>query len=119
MAAEGVPHGIAGGRFRNDARSLFDRKSLERLVLEPGHLATLVEIAHPSLERDEAAGAGVEKLRARRRGVDRMLGEAKAHQPPATGGMNTTESPAASLCDQEANSLFTATFNCSRERVKP
>ena len=88
--------GKARRGFREDALSFLDREGLERLVLERGDLASLVEIANPALERDEAAGAGIEQLAPRGRGVDGVLCKAKAHQPPATGGMNTTASPAAS-----------------------
>ena len=51
-----------------------------------------VVIAHPAFEADVAAGAAIEQLAARGVGVDRDVGEAEAHQPPATGGMNTTAS---------------------------
>src|SRR6202041_829102 len=61
--AEGVSHGKARGRFADDALPLLDCEGLERLVLERSHLASLVEIAHPSLERDESPRAGVEQLR--------------------------------------------------------
>src|ERR1700728_2011714 len=38
MDAQSVPHGKARGGLLHDARSLFDREGLERLVLERGHL---------------------------------------------------------------------------------
>src|ERR1700722_20578604 len=61
----------------------------------------------------------VEQFTAGGCGVDRRFGKAKTHHPPATGGMNTTASPGISLRDQSENSVFTATFNCSRDSVKP
>jgi hypothetical protein len=105
--------------LRQDTLALLDRELLECLVLEPCDFPALVEIAHPALEAHVAAGAEISELAPRRLGVDGSMGEAEAHQPPATGGMNTTASPAASRRDQGANSLFTATFNCSRDSVKP
>ncbi len=80
---------------------------------------SLILIPNPTFEADIAARAEVEQFAPRGVRVDRRLGEAKAHQPPATGGMNTTASPAASLRDQSLNSLLTATFSCSRVSVKP
>src|SRR3984885_1998186 len=105
--------------FRQDTLAFLERELLECLVLEPRDFPALVEIAHPALEAYVAAGAEIGELAPRRLGVDGPPGEAQAHQPPATGGMNTTASPAVSRRDQGANSLFTATFNCSRDSVKP
>ena len=76
-------------------------------------------IPNPTFEADIAARSQVEQLAPRLDRVDGRLGKAKTHQPPATGGMKTTASPAASLRDQSLNSLLTATFSCSRGRVKP
>ncbi len=105
--------------FRQDALAFLQRELLECLVFQPRDFPALVEIAHPAFEAHVAAGAEIGKLAPRGLGVDGPLAEAEAHQPPATGGMNTTASPAASLRDQGANSLLTATFNCSRDSVKP
>src|SRR5258708_1498566 len=90
---------------------------LERFVFQASDFLALVVIPNPPLEADIAACAQVEELAPRLGGIDGRLGKAKAHHPPATGGMNTTASPAASRRDQSLNSLLTATFNCSRVSV--
>jgi hypothetical protein len=108
---------LMGNRF--DAFALLDGERFEGFILQPGNVLAFVMIAYPSFEADVTAGAGVENFAACCSGVDRGVRKSKLHQPPATGGMNTTASPAASLCDQSANSLLTATFNCSRDRVNP
>src|ERR1700744_6160593 len=87
-----------------DALAFFQRKLPKRLVFQTRDFLPLVEIADPALEARIAAGAGIEQLAPSRGGVDGFIGEAKAHQPPATGGMNTTASPAAKRRDQGANS---------------
>src|SRR6202011_3759843 len=92
---------------------------LECLVFQTNDLLSLILVPNPSLEADIAACAKIEEFLARLGGVDGCLREAKAHHPPATGGMNTTASPAASRRDQSLNSLLTATFNCSRASVNP
>src|ERR1700677_2252747 len=102
-----------------DTLALFQRKLPKSLIFETRDLLSLIEIAHPSLEARIASGAGSEQLAPGPSGVDGLVGEAKAHQPPATGGMNTTASPAARRRDQGANSELTATLSCSRGKVKP
>src|SRR5882757_5941850 len=101
-----------------DSFAFFDGQGLKGFVFEPSDVLALVMIAHPTLEADVAAGAAVEQVAACGLRIDGDLGKAKAHQPPATGGMNTTASPAINGRDHSENSLFTATFNCSRDSVK-
>ncbi len=105
--------------LRKNAFAFLHRQLLESLVFQPSDLLSLVVIANPALEADVAAGTGIEQLEPRRNGVDGRMRETKAHQPPATGGMNTTASPDTSLRDHVENSLLTATFNCSWDNVKP
>src|SRR5450631_15800 len=112
-------HRKAPQRLGDDAVAFLHRQLLKRLVLESSDFLALVLIAHPAFETGVAAGTLVLQLTARAFGVDGRLGKPEVHQPPATGGMNTTASLAASLRDQSLNSLLTATFNCSRDRVKP
>jgi hypothetical protein len=102
-----------------DALALFQRELPKCLILQTRDFLALVDIADPSLEARIAAGARIEQLAPSRGGVDGLIGEAKAPQPPATGGMNTTASPAAKRRDQGANSELTATLSCSRGKVKP
>ena len=99
--------------------ALLEGEGLKGFVLEPGDFPALVVIANPALEAHVTARARVEHLAPRGVRIDGRLGESEPHQPPATGGMNTTASPAPKGRDQSENSLFTATFSCSRDRLKP
>src|SRR5271167_570055 len=119
MNAQCPRHRESPQRFIDDAIAFLDREFFKRLVFQARDLLTLVMIPDPPLETDVAARAQVLQLLSRSVGVDRGVGEAKAHQPPATGGMKTTASPGLSFRDQSLNSLLTATFNCSRMRVNP
>ena len=119
MDAQGMLHREAPQRFRDDAVAFFHRQLLKSFVFQPDDLLAFVFIANPALETDVAAGPGILQFASAQRGVDGRLGKAETHQPPATGGMNTTASLAASLRDQSLNSLLTATFNCWRDSVKP
>ena len=119
MDAHGVFHREAPQRFRDDALAFLHCQLLIGFIVESSDFLAFVLIAHPTLETDVAAGTQILQLTPPTFRVDGALGEAKAHQPPATGGMNTTASLAASLRDQSLNSLLTATFNCSRDSVKP
>src|ERR1700674_3151989 len=105
--------------FGDDAVAFLDRQFLKSFVLQPGDFLTLVKIPHPALETDVAARAQSLQLAPRAFGVDGRLSKAKMHQPPATGGMNTTASPILRGRDQSLTSLSPATFNCSRDSVKP
>src|SRR5882762_1288859 len=117
MDAESVLDREAAQGIGNDTLAFFHREFLECFVFQASDFLSLVVIANPSLEADVAARAQVEELAPRLGGVDGRLRKAKAHHPPATGGMKTTASPAASRRDQSLNSLLTATFNCSRVSV--
>jgi len=119
MDAQGMLHREATQRLRDDAVAFLYRQLLKSFVFQPSNFLAFVLIANPALETDVAAGTWVLQLAPALRGVDGRLGKAEAHQPPATGGMNTTASLAASLRDQSLNSLLTATFNCWRDSVKP
>ena len=119
MDAERVFDREACGGLGENALALFERELLERLVFQARDFLALVEIPHPSFEARVAARAGIDQLAPGGSGVDGRICEPKAHQPPATGGMNTTASPAASRRDQGANSELTATLSCSRGSVKP
>src|ERR1700678_4025747 len=117
--AQGMFHWEAPQRFRDDAVAFLYGQFLKSFVFESSDFLAFVLIANPALETDVAARAQILKLAPGAFRVDGRLGKAEAHQPPATGGINTTASLAASLRDQSLNSLLTATFNCSRDRVKP
>ena len=119
MDAHGMLHREAPHSFRDDAVAFLYSQLLKSFVFQPRDLLAFVLIANPTLETDVAARPWILQLAPRLRGVDGRLSKAEAHQPPATGGMNTTASLAASLRDQSLNSLLTATFNCSRDSVKP
>src|SRR5450631_351348 len=119
MDAQGMLDGKQLQRLGEDSISLFEGEGLEGFVFEPRDFLPLVMVPYPAFETDVAAGAAVEQFAARGDGIDGRFGEAKPHQPPATGGMKTTASPALKRRDQSANSLLTATFNCSRDNVKP
>ena len=119
MNAQSVLHRESPQGFGDDAVAFLDGQFLKCLVLEPRDFLALVKVADPSFETDVASRAKILKLTPCRFGVDRCLGKAEVHQPPATGGMKTTASLAASLRDQSLNSLLTATFNCSLDSVKP
>src|SRR5579863_4098038 len=108
-----APQGVG-----NDALAFLHREFLEGFVFQASDFLSLIVIPNPALEADVAARARVEELAPRFGGIDGRLGKAKARHPPATGGMKTTASPAASRRDQSLNSLLTATFNCSRVSVK-
>jgi len=97
-------HAEAGHGLGDDAFALLDRQCLERLVLEALHGAALVVVAHPTLEAGVAARRGIGEGVAVALGLERPAAEAeRVHQPPATGGMNTTRSPAVSGRDHSAN----------------
>ena len=119
MNAHGMLDGETLQCLRENSLTLLDGESLKGFVLEPSDVLALVMIPNPALEADVAAGAAVEQFAARGFGIDGRFSEAKPHQPPATGGMNTTASPALKGRVHSENSLFTATFNCSRDNVKP
>src|ERR1700722_19941330 len=119
MDAQRMLHREAPQGFGKDALAFLHREFLERFVFQTSDLLSLVVIPDPPLEAHVAAGTGVEQFAPRLGSVDGGLGKAKAHHPPATGGMNTTASPAASRRDQSLNSLLTATFNWSRASVNP
>src|SRR5712664_26275 len=107
-----APQGVG-----DDALAFLHRELLERFVFQASDFLPLIVIPNPPLEADIAACAQVEELAPRFDGIDGRLSKAKAHHPPATGGMKTTASPAVSLRDQSLNSALTATFNCSRVSV--
>src|SRR3984885_11719440 len=119
MNAQSVLHREAPQGFGDDAFAFLHGEFLECLVFQASHLLPLVVFANPALEAHIAARARIEQLAPRLGGIDGNLRESEAHQPPATGGMNTTAPPAGSRRDQSLNSLFTATFNCSRVSVNP
>ena len=98
-------------RFADDALSLFHPEALVGLVLQLLHVATIVVIAYPTLETDIATAGLIAQRRhvvARRH---RAANETKRAHPPATGGMNTTESPSARPVCQSPNSSLTATLS--------
>jgi len=117
--AQSMLHREAAQRFGDYALTFLHREFLKSFVFESSDFLAIVLVAYPTLEINVAAGAEVLKLAPCACAVDGRLGKAEAHQPPATGGMNTTASLATSLRDQSLNSLLTATFNCSRDSVKP
>src|SRR5271156_1907417 len=119
MNAERVLHREAPQGFGDDAFAFLHGEFLEGFIFQGSDLLPLIVIPHPALEAGIAARRRIEQLASRLRGVDGRFSEPEAHQPPATGGMKTTASPAASRRDQSLNSLLTATFNWSRVSVNP
>ena len=111
MNAQGVLHRESAQGFGDDAVGFLYGQLLKCLVLEPRDFLALVKVADPPFETDVAPRAKILKLTPCRFGVNRCLGKAEMHQPPATGGMKTTASPTWSFRDQSLNSLLTATFN--------
>src|SRR5882672_2593955 len=105
--------GKAPARLLDDALTFLDRERCESLVFETRDDLPFVVIANPALEGGKSAGAGIRQRLAQRAGVEGPGAEAKSAHPPATGGMNTTESRSRSGADQSANSEFTATLSCS------
>src|SRR5690606_7606896 len=105
-------------RLLDDALALAHAERLEGLVFQPRDLLPLVVVAHPAFEGGESAAVRIDQLGAQRHRVDGLVREAERAHPPATGGMKTTVSLAASWRDQSENSAFTATFRCSGPSVK-
>src|SRR6185503_4871300 len=89
----------------DDACTFLLCKFDERLVLQPRNCQALVVIAHPAFEGCEAAAGVIAHGALQRRGIECALAEGKRRgagrsvHPPATGGTNTTASPALSGCD--------------------
>src|SRR6185312_4827134 len=114
--ARGVLHTEARDRLGNDPLALLDRQRLEGFVLEPPYAQALVVIAHPTLEGGIAAAGGVAEPGPQGGLIEGGGGKAEhgsGFYPPATGGMNTTESPSRNCCPQSPNSEFTATRSIS------
>ena len=116
-----VAHPEARAGLGDDASAFAHGERLEGLVLEATHLAAFVEVAHPALERRVAAAGrigerGLQGLRIKRLGAERERRHVPP-QPPATGGMNTTVSPAASGCSHSPKSPLTATRSISTGSV--
>jgi hypothetical protein len=121
MHAGGASDAKAAHGFRHDARAFLFCELRERLVFQARDRVSFVVIANPALESRETAAGIVAQLALQRRTVqwgfaERERVETGVH-PPATGGMNTTASPAASGCDQSPNSSLTATRSISGGRV--
>src|ERR1700692_5136146 len=95
MDAQRMLHREAPQGFGDDALAFLHREFLERFVFQAGDFLAFVMVPHPTLEADIAAGTQIEQFAPGLGRVDGCLGEAEAHQPPATGGMKTTASPAA------------------------
>ena len=119
-----VAHPETRAGFGDDALTLAYGELLEGLVLEAAYGAALVEVAHPTLEGRVTAAGRVDESACERGRVDGRVAELEtAHgsrsQPPATGGMKTTLSPATNGCSQSPNSPLTATFSISVGSVKP
>ena len=110
-------------RFVDDALAFADGQRFEGFVLEASNFATFVEIAHPTLEGSIAAAGRVLQRSPQGEGIEIDRAELKVRhssdQPPATGGMNTTESPESRGCSQEPNSSLIATRSEARSSVKP
>ncbi len=81
-------------RFFDDARAFLFRELGERFVFQARDRVAFVVVAHPAFEGRETAAALVAHFALQGDGVERTRAEAKWIHPPATGGMNTTASPA-------------------------
>src|ERR1700722_3358001 len=111
MDAQRVLHREAPQSFGDDAFAFLQREFLKGFVFQSNVFPPPIVIPHPAFKTDVGAGSHVEDLAPPGRGVDRGVGKAEAHQPPATGGMKTTAPPTLSRRDQSLNSLLTATFS--------
>ena len=123
MHAGGALHAELRAGLGDDPLALADCELGEGLVFEAHDGQAVVVVADPALERRIAARRRIGQRTAL--GVDVEGGAAEAEaahlsgfQPPATGGMKTTVSPAASGCDQSPNSALTATRSTSVPSVK-
>ncbi len=81
-------------RFLHDARAFLFGELGERFVFQARDGVAFVVVAHPAFEGRETAAGLVAHLALQGGGVERLVAEAKRIHPPATGGMNTTASPA-------------------------
>ena len=101
----------------HDARAFLLGELGEGFVFEARDGQTLVVIAHPAFEGRETAAGHVAHFALQRRRIERGAAEPERVHPPATGGMNTTASPAFSGCDHSPNSALMATRNISAGSV--
>src|SRR5262245_55662087 len=108
-----------------DLRALFLCYAHVRLVLESEDSGAVVVITDPTFERDtRARGVGLERA-LELDGIDRTRCDLEAHppnakaQPPATGGKNSTSSPADSRTSHAASSSLIATLQRVIESAKP
>src|SRR5689334_4032112 len=118
MHAQRLRHAESLAGFSDDAHALAHTQGLEGLVFQMRDLLALVVVAHPAFKAGEAAAMCVDEFGAQRAAIDRCRSKPESAHPPATGGMNTTWSPAFKGRDQSENSALTATFRCSGARVK-
>src|SRR5690606_38994031 len=95
------------------------REGVVGLVLEAGHGAALVVVAHPALERGVSAGGGVGQGALEGFRIDGRGAEDEHGQPPATGGMNTRLSPSRRGASQSRNSSLMTTRSMSGPRENP
>ena len=89
------PLGLAHDGLAFEARHV-----VEGLVLQFRDRLAEVMVAHAPFENCQGSRFGRAEPRLQGGGVDGAVGELKHAQPPATGGMNTTRSPAASGVDR-------------------
>ena len=117
MYAGGARHTELLDRGLHDACAFLLGELRERLVLEARDRVAFVVIAHPAFEGGEAAALFIAQLALQGGGIERRTTEREGAHPPATGGMNTTASPALSGCDHSPNSALMATRSISAGRV--
>ena len=119
MHAQRARDAKAGDGLVDDARAFFDAQRFKGFIFQAGHRMAFVVVAHPAFKRRIAAAVVVQQFAAQCGPIHSLMGKAEHDQPPATGGINTTVSPAAKGADHSANSVLMATFRDSLPSVNP
>jgi len=97
--------------FRNDSTPFLEGKWLVSLIFQFQHFAAFILVSYPAFEGAESAASRVTELLPVILRPQRFSAQMKQIHPPATGGINTTESPSASETCQSLNSSLTATLS--------
>ena len=91
------------GRLGPDRLTLTMRHRRIGVVVDPRHGPSRMLIAHRPHEEGGRPRAGMRDLGDQRRDIDRSVDQGDTHaQPPATGGMIATSSPARITCAADA-----------------
>jgi hypothetical protein len=111
--AGGARDAILRARFFDDTCAFLFGELGESLVFQARYRMAFIMVAHPAFEGRKAPAALVAHLPLQGGGIECARAEAKWTHPPATGGMNTTASPAFKGCDHSPNSALMATRSIS------